>query len=325
MAVLLLTDRSFQRYRLLGDLKDLTYTVYRHVHLLSDLFRRRFTSKLLKQLTGNTDQLVDRLNHMHRDTDGTCLVRNGSCDGLTDPPGCIGTELVALSVIKFLNCLDKTKVTFLDQIKEQHSTSHITLGDADNKTEVRFCQTLLGSFITFFHSFCKLDLLVCTQQADFTDFFQVHTDRILDADTFRHGEVDLVKFYLFFIIQAFHIHIVIKEEFVTAVVCDTENVHTAGLQEVKDFLHLIYFQWRVLEEVADLLIFQHILFLFRKFKKLYKFLAEFCHIHFHRCSIPPYSVYILSLIERNMQLLPLSSKVFQFFFCFYQFLKPCHV
>ena len=38
---------------------------------------------------------------MHRDTDGTCLVRNGSCDGLTDPPGCIGTELVALSVIKF--------------------------------------------------------------------------------------------------------------------------------------------------------------------------------------------------------------------------------
>ncbi len=26
-----------------------------------------------------------------------------------------------------------------------------------------------------------------------------------------------------------------------------------------------------------------------------------------------------------MQLLPLSSKVFQFFFCFYQFLKPCHI
>ena len=99
---------------------------------------------------------------MHRDTDSTRLIRNGSCDGLTDPPGCIGTELVAFSVIKFLNGFDKTKVTFLDQIKEQHSTSHITLRDADNKTEVRFCQTLLGSFITFLHSFCKLDLLIRT-------------------------------------------------------------------------------------------------------------------------------------------------------------------
>ena len=162
MTVFLLTDRSFQRYRLLGDLKDLTYTVYRHVHLLSDFLRRRFTSKLLEQLTGNTDQLVDSLNHMHRDTDGTCLICNGSCDSLTDPPGCIGTELVAFSVIKFFNSFDKAKISLLDQVEKQHSTSNITLCNADNKTEIGLCQTFLGSLIPLFHSLGKLDLLICT-------------------------------------------------------------------------------------------------------------------------------------------------------------------
>ena len=48
VAVLFLTDRCLQRYRLLGDLKDLTYTLYRHIHLFCNFFRRRFTSKLLQ-------------------------------------------------------------------------------------------------------------------------------------------------------------------------------------------------------------------------------------------------------------------------------------
>src|SRR5699024_10177256 len=74
MAVFLLADRRFQGNRLLRDLQDLADTLHGHMHFLSDLFRSRFTSKLLQQLTGNADQLVDRLYHMHRNTDGTCLV-----------------------------------------------------------------------------------------------------------------------------------------------------------------------------------------------------------------------------------------------------------
>ena len=98
---------------------------------------------------------------MNRNTNGTRLVCNGSCDSLTDPPGSIGTELVTLSVIKFFNSLDKTKVTFLNQIQKKHSTSYITLCNADNKTKVGFCQTLLGIFVALFHFLCKLDFFFC--------------------------------------------------------------------------------------------------------------------------------------------------------------------
>ena len=123
---------------------------------------------------------------MHRNTDSSGLVRDCSCDRLTDPPGCIGTEFISFTVVKFLNCLDKSEVSFLDQIQKQHSASHITLRNADYQTKVGFCQTFLGFLIALLHTLRKLDLLVCCKKADFTDLLEIHTDRILNADTFRH-------------------------------------------------------------------------------------------------------------------------------------------
>ena len=58
---------------------------------------------LLQKLTGNTDDLVDGLHHVHGDADGAGLVGDGSGDGLTDPPGGVGGELIALSVVKFFH------------------------------------------------------------------------------------------------------------------------------------------------------------------------------------------------------------------------------
>ena len=52
---------------------------------------------------------------MNRNTNGTRLVCNGSCDSLTDPPGSIGTELVTLSVIKFFDSLDKTVLEHIEK------------------------------------------------------------------------------------------------------------------------------------------------------------------------------------------------------------------
>ena len=44
-------------------------------------------AKLLQQLPGYPDQLVDRLYHVHRNPDRTRLIRNGPCNRLADPPG----------------------------------------------------------------------------------------------------------------------------------------------------------------------------------------------------------------------------------------------
>ena len=283
MTVLFLTDWCLQRYRFLGNLQNLTHSFYRHVHLFCNLFRGRFPSQLLKQLSGNTDQLVNGLYHVNRNTDSSCLVCNGSGDRLTDPPGSIRTELIAFSVVKFLNCLDQSKISLLDQIKEQHSPTYITLCNTDHKTQVSLCQSFLSIFISLFHFFCQFDFLFCTQKRHFADLFQIHADRILNAYPFRYRKVDLVQFHFFLIIQAVNIHIIIKDHVFSAVSSDTENIYTTGLQKIKNLFHLIHIQWLVFEKVTDFLIFQHIFFLFCKFQKLYKFLTEFAHIHFHRC------------------------------------------
>ena len=48
------------------------------------------------------DQLVDRLDHMHRNADGARLIGNRPSDRLTDPPGGIGGEFVTAMI--FATC-----------------------------------------------------------------------------------------------------------------------------------------------------------------------------------------------------------------------------
>ena len=71
---------------------------------------------------------------MHRNTDGARLIRDGAGDGLTDPPGCIGGELVAATIFELINRFHQTNVTFLNQIQELQATVGVFLGDRDNQT-----------------------------------------------------------------------------------------------------------------------------------------------------------------------------------------------
>ena len=54
--------------RTLADLRD------GDVHALGYFFRRRFAAKLLHELAAGADELVDGLDHVHRDTDGAGTV-----------------------------------------------------------------------------------------------------------------------------------------------------------------------------------------------------------------------------------------------------------
>ena len=103
-------------------------------------------AQLLQKLPGDTDDLVDGLHHVDGDPDGTGLIGNGAGDGLPDPPGGVGGELVALGVVEFLHGLDEAQVALLNQIQEQHAAAHIPLGNGHHQTEVGLCQLLLGGF-----------------------------------------------------------------------------------------------------------------------------------------------------------------------------------
>ncbi|MPN49201.1 hypothetical protein SDC9_196816 [bioreactor metagenome] len=102
MAVFLLSDGGFQGHRLLRDLQYFPDLFLGNIHFCRDFFRGRFPAVFLQQLSGNTDQFVDGFHHMHRDSDGPCLIGNRSGDGLPYPPGSICTEFVPFSPVKFV-------------------------------------------------------------------------------------------------------------------------------------------------------------------------------------------------------------------------------
>jgi len=59
-------------------------------------------AELLDQLAAGADQLIDRLDHVHRDADGAGLIGDGAGDSLADPPSGIGGEFVAATPFKLV-------------------------------------------------------------------------------------------------------------------------------------------------------------------------------------------------------------------------------
>src|SRR5207253_11072975 len=77
--------------------RPLPYTTLFRSH--RQLLRRGLTAHFLQHLARNAVQLVDGLDHVHRDADGARLVRDRARDRLADPPGRVGAELVAAAVL----------------------------------------------------------------------------------------------------------------------------------------------------------------------------------------------------------------------------------
>src|SRR5438093_3193393 len=144
MRILLLADRRLQRDGLLRDLQDLADLRDRDVHPLGDLLRGRLAAQLLHQRPRRADQLVDRLDHVHRDADRPGLVGDGAGDGLADPPRGVGRELVAALVLELVHGLHQADVALLDQVQELQPAVRVLLGDGDDQAKVGLHQLLLG-------------------------------------------------------------------------------------------------------------------------------------------------------------------------------------
>ena len=90
------------------------------------------------------DDLVDRLDHVHRDADGARLVGDRAGDRLADPPGGVGRELVAAPVLELVDRLHQADVALLDQVQELQAAVGVFLGDGDHQAQVRLDHLLLG-------------------------------------------------------------------------------------------------------------------------------------------------------------------------------------
>ncbi|HSQ64448.1 MAG TPA: hypothetical protein VLM85_14590, partial [Polyangiaceae bacterium] len=94
MRIFLIADRRFEADRLLGDLQHLPHLLERHAQLVGKLLRGGLAADLVQHLAAGPHQLVDRLDHVHRDADRARLIGDRAGDRLADPPGGIGGELV---------------------------------------------------------------------------------------------------------------------------------------------------------------------------------------------------------------------------------------
>ena len=74
LRVFLFTDRRLEGNRLLADFLDFTHALGGQAHFLANFFRRRVATELLEQLALNAHELVDGFDHVHRNTNGACLV-----------------------------------------------------------------------------------------------------------------------------------------------------------------------------------------------------------------------------------------------------------
>ncbi|CNT65822.1 Uncharacterised protein [Salmonella enterica subsp. enterica serovar Bovismorbificans] len=134
MRIFIVADRRFHGDWLFGNLQHLTNFIFRHQHPFSQLFRRWLAAHLLQHLARNTVELVDGLNHMHRNTDSARLIGDRAGDRLTNPPGSVGGELVAATVFELIYRFHQTDVAFLNQIKELQATVGVFLSDRNNQT-----------------------------------------------------------------------------------------------------------------------------------------------------------------------------------------------
>lgn len=202
--------------RLAAVLLDLDDLLRGHVEFLGQLLRGGLAAQVLEHLTLHARELVDDLDHVHRDTDGAGLVGHGAGDGLTDPPGGVRGELVALGVVELLDRADQTEVALLDQVQEEHAAAGVTLGQGDHQTEVGLQEVVLGAAAVLgddlqlalelrrelvgvgelvlgeqagLDALGELDLLLGVEQRDLTDLLQV----VLDGVGGGAGRGDLLR------------------------------------------------------------------------------------------------------------------------------------
>src|SRR5205823_2111659 len=147
VAVFALADRAVEADRMPADLENAAGFFNADAGRLGGLLNRRLPAHLLKQLFGDVAELAHRLNHVHWDTDGASLVGDGPGDGLANPPGGIGAELVAAAIFIFVNRTHQPGVAFLNQVEEAQTAVAVFLGDAYHQAQIAARQIAFGLLI----------------------------------------------------------------------------------------------------------------------------------------------------------------------------------
>ena len=138
----------------------------------------RLAAEPLDELALDVDDLVQLLDHVHRDADRARLVGDRARDRLPDPPGRVGRELVALAVVELLDRADQAERALLDQVEEREPAAQVALRDRDDEAEVRLDHLRLRGHVAALDPLRQVDLLVGGEQRHLADLAQVEPQRV---------------------------------------------------------------------------------------------------------------------------------------------------
>ena len=174
---------------------------------------------------------------MDGNTDGAGLIRDGTRDGLADPPGGVGREFVALAVIELVHRFDQAQIALLNEIQKQHAAAHITLGDGHHQAQIGLGELLLGRLVALFHALGDVDFLLGRQKGNLADFLEVHAHGVVNADPLGHAQIDLFRLDQLFRRNGIKLR---------------HHVHAHALERLVDLVHLIGVDLHLHELVGDL-------------------------------------------------------------------------
>src|SRR6266516_2444632 len=175
--------------------QDLPYLARRYLELDGDLVGPGLASEPLDELALDVHDLVQLLDHVHRDPDRPRLVRDRPGDGLAYPPSRVGRELVALAVVELLDRPDQAERALLNQIEEAEAAAEIRLRDRDDEAKVRLDHLRLRGHVAALDPLRQVDLLVGGQQGHRADFAQIEPQRVEGR---LDGEVELRRLRVLF-------------------------------------------------------------------------------------------------------------------------------
>ena len=121
-------------------------------------FNGWFATILLQKLTSHIPDTAHRFNHVDRNSNSTALVRDGSCNCLSNPPRGICAELKPTPIFKLVNGTHQASISFLNQVEKRKATIPIFFRYRYNKPQIAFgkpsFRTLIASknFIYFLHA-----------------------------------------------------------------------------------------------------------------------------------------------------------------------------
>ena len=142
-------------------------------HFLSDFCVGRLTVKILRETTLCAKQLVDGLDHVHRNANSACLVCDGTRDSLANPPCRIRAKLEAFVWVELFNCAEQAGVTLLDKIEQIKSAANISFRDGNDKAHVGFRHLVFRLFVTRHDPLREIKLFFGVEQRNLSYFAEI--------------------------------------------------------------------------------------------------------------------------------------------------------